>query len=1303
MSLAARSGRLVRRGLSAVLALILGLAAALSWLAGTEAGARWSWGLARLVVPGTLNAHRIHGRLMGPFVIEDLRWTAPDGRSLAVREVGWALQPRDLLQGVLRITYLRASGIHYHHVPRPEAPPPRVPESIRLPVAVQVDEAQLAALRLDMGGGTPLEIAGIRLRARAHHRLQILQLGVDADALHTELTGEAGLRTPYPFSATLRWRGRSEILPLRGSAHVRGDRDTIRLEAHTRGSWEADLEADARLQPARALDVRMRWTRLQWPLRGAATVVSPQGEFLLHGPIQAWKASLQAELLSGGTGEGAAPIQLEAGLRGGTDHARVERLRLDAADHGRLEAQGRLTWGDTLSWVLEATAHRLPLDAAGLSEVHLDAAQLQSRGEWSKERIRARVRLPEARLHRRERSLRISALEAEIHGPREALEATATVRTESTGLPPLALQAQARLTPARLTLQRLDADLLGGHLSAQGHARLDPPRSWRLQLRGQGLDPGKLAADWHGALDAQADLRGTLSADALRLEIDGLRVQGRVQERPVDLQVRGVWSGTALEIEKLTLETAENHLRAQGRVARRGLDIDLRLDLARLEHLWPGLRGRLRGRAKLSGDPSWPEGEIRLDGARLGWRTTVALQRLELAARLHGRDQDSRIDLRAGTLRLRELRWKTLTLAARGRPDHHRIRARAQGDLGLDLEARGTWSAHTWRGLLRRLELATERTGPWGLEHPVRVAAGTEGLDLEHACLHRDQARICLRARGRTHDDWTVDGEVRHLPLAWLADPALGDRAHVEGDLHAELKATGDRPIPRLAFEAHATDAALVVPVEAQAPVRLPVETLRAELRSDGARARFTLEAEGPVLRLEAGGEADGFDRSPRTRGRFQLAMADLGFIHAWVPDLSLHAGRLEGSGHWDGPLQHPAAGGDLALTGLDLELADLGIRLREGALRARLRPERIDLEGSLRSGQGTLRLDGGVIPDPTRGWPYAVHLTGRDVEFLRTAEILAVASPDLRLQGTTRALEVTGRIELPKTLVELEELPPGTVKASEDQVIVGEQRDRGPRAPFDARVDVLVVLGEEVRFKGFGLETRLSGKLRVLQEPGGPLRGEGVLSFKTGKYRIYGVDLDLERGRLLFTGRLDNPALDFRAVRRIDDVTVGVEVTGTVENPRSHLFSTPPMDDANILAYLVRGKPLSEAAEVDKEAMLAAALSMGLGPVTSRIAKQLGVDLKLNTGQNVNETTLGVGRRLNPKLYVEYVVGLFDRSGLFKLTYKLTRHLELVTESGEQQAVDIKYRIENDTWPFTRSSRSKSSISTTPASGPGR
>lgn len=180
------------------------------------------------------------------------------------------------------------------------------------------------------------------------------------------------------------------------------------------------------------------------------------------------------------------------------------------------------------------------------------------------------------------------------------------------------------------------------------------------------------------------------------------------------------------------------------------------------------------------------------------------------------------------------------------------------------------------------------------------------------------------------------------------------------------------------------------------------------------------------------------------------------------------------------------------------------------------------------------------------------------------------------------------------------------------------------------------------------------------------------------GRFRSYGQKLDIKNGRIIFSGPMENPALDVRAARKIDDVEAGIWLTGTAKYPHTELYSTPPMSEADILAYMVSGKPISESGQGDVSDMQSAALGLGLKqalPLLQRIGGQFGLsDVNIEESRN-GGSSIAAGRRLNDRLYIKYVYGLVGAAGNFVVQYQLSDQVTLETSSGNTQAIDITYK----------------------------
>ena len=296
----------------------------------------------------------------------------------------------------------------------------------------------------------------------------------------------------------------------------------------------------------------------------------------------------------------------------------------------------------------------------------------------------------------------------------------------------------------------------------------------------------------------------------------------------------------------------------------------------------------------------------------------------------------------------------------------------------------------------------------------------------------------------------------------------------------------------------------------------------------------------------------------------------------------------------------------------------------------------------------------------------------------LPDAEI--VASPDLDVVAALPDLHVSGTVQVGHADVKLSELPAQAVTPSADVVVHGEQANRVFR-PLHLDGDILLTLGDDVHYSGLNLKTQVTGQLRLDVDSNRSANATGTLKLE-GTYNAYGQELKLERGQLIFSGPLDDPGLDVRAVRTIEDVRVGVDLAGTIQNPRTRVFSTPSMSEADALSYLLLGRPVSGAGGQETATLQSAAISMGLQqalPVVRRIGQSLGLDEFTVQTTATDTGALMAGKYLSPKVYIRYSYGLFNKIGGLLLRFKVNERLSIETRSGEQKSMDLIYTVEKD------------------------
>jgi translocation and assembly module TamB len=280
-------------------------------------------------------------------------------------------------------------------------------------------------------------------------------------------------------------------------------------------------------------------------------------------------------------------------------------------------------------------------------------------------------------------------------------------------------------------------------------------------------------------------------------------------------------------------------------------------------------------------------------------------------------------------------------------------------------------------------------------------------------------------------------------------------------------------------------------------------------------------------------------------------------------------------------------------------------------------------------------------------------------------------------LQG--RTIHVDGQVHIPYANLQPKDISTA-VRVSQDAVIIDSQQAVAEKWSIFTRIRL--TLSERVSLHGYGFDGRLGGSLLLEDEPGQPTRATGEITVLEGRYRAYGQRLEVEQGRLLYTGGpLTNPGLDLRAVRQVGEVVAGLRVKGTLSQPQVELFSIPVMGQTNALAYLLLGRPIESASGEEGAMLTNAALALGLtgGDHLARsLGERFGLDeIRVEGGGTGDQASLVMGRYLSPKLYVGYSVGLIEAINTLTVRYQMSRHWQLRGESGEYQGADLLYTIE--------------------------
>lgn len=450
-------------------------------------------------------------------------------------------------------------------------------------------------------------------------------------------------------------------------------------------------------------------------------------------------------------------------------------------------------------------------------------------------------------------------------------------------------------------------------------------------------------------------------------------------------------------------------------------------------------------------------------------------------------------------------------------------------------------------------------------------------------------------------------------------------------------------------------------------------------------------------------------NRQGPLRGSVVGTFQEQGLLAALFPELiRKSSGNIDAELAAHGTWEMPQVGGTFRLAKAGAYLPSAGIHLKDVQLTARLEKNliRIDSFRAL-SGPGYIEGSALVTLSGVQVTGYSGTLHGENFQTVYLPELRILCAPELTFEGTQHKLSLRGELRIPE--LQLDGVSSRMViTPSADVIREGTVAAPASGSTLALDVRIKVMIGEKVTVKIAGIDAQLGGAMDVSLSSLDNITSRGEISVVKGHFRTYGVDLEIVRGRLFFAGGpVDQPTLDFLALRTVGEVKAGVTVSGSIQAPVVKLYSEPAMPDIDVLAYIVLGHPYENSGEQAGLMTKAAGALLTSGQanvVQDELRSRLGLStLEIQGGggtssgsmgykpltvtapgsipsaaqPGLTDTILTVGKYLTPQLYISYGKSLFTGNNLFLLRYDIFKKWQIETQTGSESGVDLFYKLE--------------------------
>lgn len=379
-------------------------------------------------------------------------------------------------------------------------------------------------------------------------------------------------------------------------------------------------------------------------------------------------------------------------------------------------------------------------------------------------------------------------------------------------------------------------------------------------------------------------------------------------------------------------------------------------------------------------------------------------------------------------------------------------------------------------------------------------------------------------------------------------------------------------------------------------------------------------------------------------------------------------SGSLKGQADLSGSLASPVIGGSASLTGGSYLYQPYGVSLQQLSARASLSGSAIRLDAlSATDGEGgTLSGAGAVDLSAAAGTSLTLGL--REFHLLKSKVADGVVSADMALVSQGPGYLLKGKIRPG----EVNLIIPEQFKSDIPQLNIVRKDAASSREALSAiLLNLQVSAPNRIFVRGWGLDAEFGGELDITGGLDAPQVNGSFKSIR-GRYEEFGKRFTLANANLRFQGSVPpSPYLDIEATTAAGDVTASVLMTGSVTKPKIGFSSVPSLPEDEVLSRILFGKTMNRITPF-QAIQLAQTLQRfsgngggGLDPLgTLRAATGLD-DISVETDGS-GETSVGVGKYLTDKVYLQVKKGKAESSGAASLQVEVTPQVSVESEVGQ-------------------------------------
>ncbi|OGS28197.1 MAG: hypothetical protein A2297_05345 [Elusimicrobia bacterium RIFOXYB2_FULL_48_7] len=408
------------------------------------------------------------------------------------------------------------------------------------------------------------------------------------------------------------------------------------------------------------------------------------------------------------------------------------------------------------------------------------------------------------------------------------------------------------------------------------------------------------------------------------------------------------------------------------------------------------------------------------------------------------------------------------------------------------------------------------------------------------------------------------------------------------------------------------------------------------------------------------------------------------GFNELALPDFKLE-GKLNSEIALKGPMVNPSLNGSIEIAGGAFSLPKTGGEYRNIRCRLILKEKEITIDYfDCKNGDEYLDLTGNITAENLKIRNIGLNLACRNFPFASAGFFSARADCQLKLKGSAGDSLLTGNITILKSdiylsssrnnqLNEIEVVEKGAKSKTPAPEV---KHEPGIISNMSMDIDAAIPGNSWFHWDEAGLDTEIKGNINVKKTWNNPFVISGEIDTSHGSFKYLGKSFTIDEGSLIFTGGNPGDAqLNVKSSKQYPGILVTIAVTGKLSSPQLTLTSIPDTDQADIISYLMFGKPSSKLSQAEEGSLASVPLNV-LGTIASQSLKDaLGSQLAPEVIEinPVSGGTIGVGKYITNKMFVKQEWA-FSSEETYQtiIDYQLDNNFNLHSQSGNSRTAGV-------------------------------